>query len=290
MDCVSCFGRQAVDAARLASDDPAVRDRIVDEINRWAAEADLDVPPVTFAQQLHRRLRQASGIDDLFAAKKARLNRIAMELLPGLRTRIAAAPDPLETAVRLAIAGNVIDLGIHADLSAEDIARSMEAAMHEPLAGSIDALRSALAQAAHILYLTDNSGEIAFDRLLIERIGPERVTVAVRGGPILNDAIRADAEAVGLTDMVEVVDNGLDAPGALLESCSPEFRRRFAAADMIISKGQGNFEGLCAEPAPIWFLFKVKCAVVSAMTGLPEGTHVVFHAGGQAPEAGVAGH
>lgn len=132
-----------------------------------------------------------------------------------------------------------------------------------------------LNEAQRILYLADNAGEIAFDRLLIEQIGPARVTVAVRGGPVINDATITDARAVGLHEIVEIIENGSDAPGTLLDDCSQEFKWRFAEADLILAKGQGNFEALSDEPHNIFFLLKAKCAVIAAHAGVPLGTHVL---------------
>jgi uncharacterized protein with ATP-grasp and redox domains len=141
--------------------------------------------------------------------------------------------------------------------------------------GDLEAFRQAVAEATDILYLADNAGEIACDRLLIQQLLSVRVTLAVRGGAVVNDATLADAEAVGLHELVEVIDNGSDAPGTLLSDCSEDFRKRFAKADLIIAKGQGNFETLSDTGGNIFFLFKVKCPVIAAHVGLPLGTHVL---------------
>ena len=113
------------------------------------------------------------------------------------------------------------------------------------------------------LYLADNAGEIVFDRLLIERLPAEKVTLAVRGGAVLNDATLIDAENTGITELVEVIRNGSDAPGTILEDCSEEFKRCFAAADLIVAKGQGNYESLSHFKKKIYFLLTVKCSVVA---------------------------
>jgi len=242
---------------------------------RWAADSDPDLSPPVLGQQLHRRLREVTGVDDAYRAEKDQQNQMVMSLLPELRERIDASADPFGLAVKLAIAGNIIDLGVNGHVADEDLRSSIDQALSEPVHGLIDDLRRDIDEAQDILYLADNCGEIVFDRLLIEHLPTERVTVAVRGAPILNDATMVDARTVGLTDIVEVIDNGDDAPGTLLESCSPAFRERFDAADLIIAKGQGNFESLSDEPAPIYFLFKVKCSVVAEHVGEPEGTHMV---------------
>ena len=148
-----------------------------------------------------------------------------------------------------------------------------------PFHGNFDEFRDALDEASDVLYLADNAGEIVADQVLIRELGPARVTVAVRGGPVLNDATMHDARQTGLTSIVPVIDNGSDAPGTLLPDCSPAFRARFASADLVIAKGQGNFESLCDADRTVFALFKVKCGVVAEHTGLPVGTHVLAATG-----------
>ena len=139
------------------------------------------------------------------------------------------------------------------------------AACRQPL--TIDhsaALSARLVPGADLLYLADNCGEIVFDRLVVEQLLARgcRVTVAVRSQPIINDATREDAVACGLDQLCEVIDSGSDAPGTPLALCSPAFRARFASADCVIAKGMGNFESLSDTPAPLFFLFVVKCTTV----------------------------
>ena len=206
---------------------------------------------------------------------------MVLQLLPELRERIDASDDPFGLAVKLAIAGNIIDLGVGGHVAEDDLRDSVDQALEEPVHGLVEDLRRDIERAERILYLADNCGEIAFDRLLVERLPIEKVTVALRGEPILNDATMEDAHTVGLTDLVEIIDNGSDAPGTLLEDCSPAFRRRFAQADLIIAKGQGSYESLSEVPAPICFLFMVKCSVVAEHIGEGVGTHVVTRSDAQ---------
>jgi len=195
--------------------------------------------------------------------QKRQFNQIALELYSRLKSQVQNSVDPLEASIKLAIAANVIDLGANGRLSVTDIQESLDQVADAPLVGQLLAFREAISRAERILYLTDNAGEIVFDRYLIEQLPIDRLTVAVRGTPILNDATMVDAEAVGLTDFVEVIENGSDAPGTVLEDCDPEFRRRFETADVVIAKGQGNYETLSEEERDIFFLLKVKCPVVS---------------------------
>ncbi len=283
LDCVPCFARQALEAARFVTDDPAVHERLLRDVLRSAAELDLAQPPPAVARRIHRKLRELTGVADPYRAVKDRFNRMAMDMLPELTAFVLSSDDPLHAALRLAIAGNVIDLGVDGGFTEADARRAIEATMHEPFHGDVEAFRAAVAAAERILYIADNAGEIVFDRLLIEHLPIERVTLAVRGGPILNDATREDAEAAGLSGLVEVIDNGSDAPGTVLGDCSADFRRRFDEADLVLAKGQGNFETLSDSRANIVFLLKAKCPVIADHVGLAVGTHIAICRRGRQP-------
>jgi len=275
LDCIPCFVQQAVRAARRVSDDSVIQKRVVREALCCINTIDFSDPPPRVSQIFYRRLSEITGIPDLYQADKEKQNKIALELLPKLEKQVESTPDPLLLAARLAIAGNIIDLGANGNLTIADIHEAVDQALNEPLVGDWGKFKSAVSEARDILYLADNAGEIVFDRLLIERILPKPVTLGVRGAPAINDALRIDAQIAGLDKLVEVIDNGSDAPGTLLDDCSREFRRRFAAADLIIAKGQGNYETLCDEPQKIFFLFKIKCPVIARHIGQPVGTQVL---------------
>ncbi|RPH93311.1 DUF89 family protein [candidate division KSB1 bacterium] len=276
LDCIPCIIRQALEAAKQISTDSAVHEQIIREVLCWISEMDMTKPAPAIGQRIHRRLRSMTGQEDPYRKVKDFHNRIVLALLPDLKTAITAAPDPLNMALRLAIAGNSIDMGVNGHITESAIHEAVFHALAAPFVGDMDEFRTAVSEARHILYLTDNAGEIVLDRLLIEQIGPARVTAAVRGAPAINDATRADALAVGLQEIVEVIDNGSDAPGTILDDCSPEFTRRFSEADLILAKGQGNFETLSDVPKNIYFLFKAKCFVVAEHAHVPLGTHVLI--------------
>ena len=277
LDCVPCFVRQALDAARFATDDEAIHEQVLRAALRSASELDLHTTPPAMGQQLHRLIRQLTGNPDPYRGVKERFNRAALRLYPGLKRRVEASADPLETALRVAIAGNIIDFAIDSRLDELNIGQVVEDALTAPLNGDVSAFRERIAKAERILYLADNAGEIIFDRLLIEQLPLARVTVGVRGRPVLNDATMADAEVAGLTGLVEVVDNGSDAPGTILEDCSEAFRRRFAQAGLVVAKGQGNYETLSEADQEIFFVLKVKCPVIAADAGCPVGALVLAH-------------
>ncbi|MBN1336720.1 MAG: DUF89 family protein [Deltaproteobacteria bacterium] len=279
LDCIPCLVRQALDAARATTSDPRVHERVVRETLALAASMDLARPPPALGQIVHRRLRAWTGVDDPYRETRQRFNRLVLEALPALAARVDRAEDPLGAALALSVAANTIDLGPHGSLTSAEILEALEAAQDQPLHGNPEAFREAEARGGDILFLADNAGEIAVDRLLVERLGPARVTLVVRGAPVLNDAVLDDARAVGLSERVEVIDNGSDAPGTLLSDCSDTFRDRFRRADLVLAKGQGNYETLSDADREVYCLFKVKCALVSAHTGLPLGAHALLRTG-----------
>ncbi len=282
LDCIPCFVAQALSAARHVSDDGIMHEQVIRDVLRFAADIDLRQPPPSMGQRIHRRLRELADSDDPYRESKGRFTRLALDILPACEARLDGSDDPFELAVRYAIAGNVIDLGPNSDLT-EDAARTfMLTAADVPLTGDIEELRSAVESASDILYIADNAGEIVFDRLLIERLPRGAVTVAVRGAPVINDATIEDADASGIHDIADVIDNGTDIPGTILEECSSEFRERFNRADLIIAKGQGNFETLNnTDGRPLFFLFKVKCPLVARRSGFDEGAHVIARNNGR---------
>lgn len=275
LECIPCFVRQALEAARAISDDTTVHERIMREVLLWIGEADLSQTPPSFAQHIHRRIRAIAGDGDPYKRFKEYQNRMALRILPELRAMVKEASCPLEAAVRLAIAGNAIDMGSPGNVNESSLHQAIRQALERPLCGDYDLFCQAVEAADSILYLTDNAGEIVLDLLLVEQLGPERVTVGVRGAAVLNDATLEDAHAVGLHKVVEVIANGSDAPGTLLTDCSEEFRRRFEQAELVIAKGQGNFESLSDESGELFFLFKVKCQVIAKEVGMPVDSHVV---------------
>lgn len=275
LDCIPCLIRQSLEMARAVTDDTNVQEQVLRDVLKLVADMDMHQPPPVMAQRIHRNLRSMTGVKDPYKEAKAHQNRMALSVLEDLQTRVAASDDPLMTAVRLAIAGNIIDMGVNGNVTTARLKESVDQALSTPLVGDWDRFREAAAVAGDILYLCDNAGEIVFDQQLVKALGPSRVTAVVRGRPILNDATMADAVATGLDQIVTVIDNGSDAPGTLLDDCSDAFRKRFAAADMIIAKGQGNFESLSDQPFPLFFLFQAKCSVIAEHAGVSLGTHVI---------------
>jgi damage-control phosphatase, subfamily I len=276
LDCIPCLLRQVIKSLDATSSDDSVRETIVRDAMKYIVAMDFDQPPAAMAQCIHRRLRETTGNLDPYAKQKKRLNDAALELYPVFAEQIEKSPNPIDFAVRLAIAGNIMDLAVKDHLEISEALADFDDCLATPLDCCIDDFAREIANANNILFLTDNAGEIAFDRLLLEHLPREKVIVAVRGKPILNDATMEDAKYVGLDKVAHLVlDNGSDAPGTILEDCSDVFRRHFEEADMIIAKGQGNFETLRDSPRPIWFLFRVKCQIVANDIDCPIGTAVM---------------
>jgi uncharacterized protein with ATP-grasp and redox domains len=207
-----------------------------------------------------------------------------LELYPVLKGIIESSENRFETAVRLAIAGNIIDFGVNAEVNQEVINKNIELSLSEQLFGDMEYFHEAVNSAGKILYLGDNTGEIVFDRLLIEQLPKEKVTFAVRGSPVINDATMADAVDTKMNDLVTVIDNGSDAPGIVIEECSEPFKQFFHGADIIIAKGQGNFETLSNTDKTIFFLLKAKCAVVAKHIQCSVGDSVISRINHEKPE------
>jgi hypothetical protein len=278
-DCIPCFTRQAAEAVAMTGLEPPDQERLLRRLLRDLADSDWAVMPVSIAQRLQRLVREASDNPDPYRALKDRMNRTALDLLPGLTEAARRQPDPREAVVRLAIAGNLLDAGSKTRLTPEDMSKRLHAIWDTPLSGSAASLFRAAEAARRILYLADNAGEIVFDRLLVESLPVGRVTVAVRGAPVINDATLADAETAGIPAVATVIPNGSDAPGTVLTECSETFRACFADADLVIAKGQGNYETLSDTRRPIFFLLTVKCPLIAKAVGAPVGTLVVARGG-----------
>jgi uncharacterized protein with ATP-grasp and redox domains len=275
-DCIPCMIRQSLDAVRLITEDESIHEQVLREVLQVTSTADLQQTPPEMGQKIHRLIRQLTEFDDPYLQMKRRFNTFALILYPRLKRIVAESMKPLETAVRLAIAGNIIDLGVKSSLKTHDVDKTIDEVLKIELDMSIfEDFKKEAAAAKSILYLADNAGEIVFDRILIEQLGPERIKFAVKERPVINDATIEDVQAVGLIDLVRVISNGDDAPGTILRFCSEEFRRYFEEADLIIAKGQGNYESLSEVDKNIFFLLKAKCTVIANHLGCEVGAAVL---------------
>jgi len=260
--------RQALEAARHAVADPAIAEETLRRAAYAVNAADLAVPSPVLIGTVHQMIRELLGEDDPYRAAKESCNRNALRLYPELKRIIETSTYPLETAVRIAIAGNAIDFVVDPDADRSDLMSLVELALAAPLSNeTMAAFVEAVERARAVLYVGDNAGEIVFDRLLIEQLPAYKIAYVVRGRPVINDVTMSDARATGLSDLVEVISSGSNIPGTLLSRCSGEFRARFDQADLVISKGQGNFESLDDTGKETFFLFKAKCLVMQLHVG-----------------------
>lgn len=283
LDCVLCLTRQSLDAARLATSDVDLQRQVLESAFKIFLEKGLNAPAPFLATLVHRSMREITGVADPYYAEKKHFNRLSLAQLPRLRRWVAESPTPFETLVRLAIAGNSIDI-FFGELDDETIEAAIKAGLDQTLVGSVAELEKAIRAADSILYVTDNAGEVVFDRLFVETLISEdwgkKVTVALRGAPILNDATLEDAEEIGLSAIVPTIDNGSDGLGVLFDITSQEFNDAFVGADLVIAKGLANWETLECDPGPfhpkkIAFLFKAKCKFIAEEVGAQLGDLVV---------------
>jgi len=276
LECIPCFVRQAFDAVILVTNDEKIRERILRQVLFRLANVSFDNPPPYIGRDIHRIIKLLSGNSDPYLEIKKDSNTLAIKLMPSLKKLIKRSSDSFETAVRLAIAGNIIDCVRGDHLSEKKIQKTISQCLDQPLSkDTIDELRREIGKASNILYLGDNSGEVFFDKLFIDELQGNNITFVVRGAPIINDALMDDARMAGLDRLVRVLDNGSDVPGTILEECSDEFKRYFMEADLVIAKGQGNFETLRDDKKKIFFLFKVKCPVIADYLGCEEEDSVI---------------
>lgn len=290
LDCMPCFAQQALDAVSMATEDPDARLRVMREALRMMAHFPLDSSPLRMAAEIHGLIRQETGDPDPYREVKKHANAFALEMKPGLLQRVSRSANPFETALRIAIAGNIMDWGArhHTRLSDRVVQETIERTLEAPIRGcSVDGFHQELQAAGAVLYLADNAGEIVFDGLFISLIPCENITVAVKDGPTINDATMADAEQIGLAGSARVVSTGSDMPGTVLDDCSDEFREQFDAADLIIAKGQANYEALSERVGPIYFLLKAKCPVIARDIGCDMGDTLLLRprTSGSAPPA-----
>ena len=282
LDCIPCFFRQALRTTKMLNIDEYKQREVIDELFTLLPKFNTQKSPPQMGKILYSMIAEKTGISDPFDKIKKNSNTFALKLYPQLKNKIIKSDDKLFMAVKLAIMGNIIDYGA---VSPENVEQEISSFLDNKQNGNFNSdldfagFKKYLNTANTILYLGDNAGEIVFDKLLIEELlkSGKEVTFTVRGKPAINDVLLQDAEMVGLDKIVTIISNGSDIPGTILSECSPEFGSVFNQADIIISKGQGNFETLTNEKnlSKIFFMFKVKCPVVAKYTGEPIGTMVL---------------
>jgi uncharacterized protein with ATP-grasp and redox domains len=290
-ECWSCIMDISLEALSRTAVDEKAKFEIMSEVAGTLSEdlrEDSNLPAIS--TRLFRWISERTGKRDLFAEEKGECNRIALPIALRLGSDILKVKDPqerLRSAALAAIAGNTMDLGTSGhsfDLATfeEDYRRTVDQGLAiDDTADLLQLLRGC----GDVIYLADNAGEIAFDRILVQvisSVGPE-VTVAVKGGPISNDATTDDAEYVKMGELARIITTGTDHLGVNFEESSAEFRAAFDAADIVISKGQSNLETLSYESdrlaPPVAYILKAKCAPIARALGADVGDNVLLLAG-----------
>ncbi|MCD4790765.1 MAG: ARMT1-like domain-containing protein [Bacteroidales bacterium] len=260
LDCLPCFMEQALRAGRMATDDEKKIKELLDSLGCIIKDIPMEDSPPAIAVIIYQKIREIIGVNDPYKKIKESNIKEALALYPELKKIVNNSDNKLLTAVRLSIAGNIIDFGINKKFNlVEDIRRIL---IQDFGIFHFDEFVKQLEKAESILYLGDNAGESVFDKILIEELG-KPVTYAVRDIPVINDVTIEDAIASGLDEVAEIISAGTTAPGIILNLCNDVFLEKFNNADMIISKGQGNYEGLSNVDRSVFFLLKAKCHVIA---------------------------
>ena len=274
--CMECHLRRNLETARgLGTEEQATA--FAKALMKLYLDAPEGVSTPWLAPHTAELFRKMYGLDaDRFRVEKEASNRFVLSRLDQIRRRAQAAPDPVYAGLQFAILGNYLDFSaLQGEVSFEELDELLAQAEKLPLDPVVyRALCADLARGGKLLYLTDNAGEIGFDRVLadeIRRAYPRlAITFCVRGGPAVNDATRADAAAVGIS--FPVIDNGNRIPGTQIDQLGAEARRALDGADVILSKGQGNVETLRGCGRNIYYAFLIKCARVERLFGKPKFT------------------
>ena len=260
LDCLPCMMDQALRAGRIATDDERIIKKLLDAVGAMMKDIPLENTPPETGEIIYRKVREITGVTDPYKeVKKANIEE-ALSLYPELKKIVKESDNSLLTAIRIAIAGNVIDLGVNKKFNlVEDVRKILK---QDFAILDFEKFEKQLEIAGSVLYLGDNAGESVFDKILIEELN-KPVTYVVREIPVINDVTKEDAIASGINEVAEIISSGTTAPAVILRLCNNEFIERFNNSKMIISKGQGNYEGLSDVKQPVFFLLKAKCFVIA---------------------------
>ncbi|MFA7116812.1 MAG: ARMT1-like domain-containing protein [Bacteroidales bacterium] len=280
--CYFCHLRSVGELIEKFNPSEEISDLLIQKVHNSLTQ-NWDAPNPQIAAGFHRIVKEVLGINDLYASEKESANKVLLKDYDYWKLFVNNSENPFQTAARLAVVGNIIDYGAHS-LKGELITQIKELLKTSLYLDETESLRKAVAQAKSILYLGDNAGEAVFDKLFIEKIYDSvkgnknypKVTFVCRGTPVINDMTLEDAKRVGIDKVCEIIDNGSDAPSTVLPECSLEFQKRYKEADLIISKGQGNLEGLVFEHHPnTYFMLIAKCKPMAEILSIPTMKMVV---------------
>jgi uncharacterized protein with ATP-grasp and redox domains len=279
LECVLCHQRQSLRIIRTISDSPQVHERALREVIAHLSEAPWDTDPMTMVTGVYKILNRITGDPDPYNIKKRQSNEEVLRLYPDLQQQIRDSEDPLFTACKFAVAGNIMDFSIKEHVNIQETLQqvlNMDFAInHYP------AFKAAAEKASSLLLFADNAGEIVFDRLLIDTIQDhhalDTITLVVKEIPILNDATPEDVKQVGLTDYANVcilTVNGWNNGQAHAAWMHPEAQSLIQRHDLAISKGQANYE-IMNELRGLFLLLMAKCETVGNDTGTYNGALIL---------------
>ena len=272
LDCIPCFMQQALRAGRIATSDENKLKQILDKTGEMVKTISMHDTPAETGMMVYQIVKEVTGVYDPYKDIKQQHILETKSIYPELEKLVADSDDRLLTAIKIAIAGNIIDLGVNKEF---DIVTDVKNILDQDFAIlDYKAFKKQLRKSNNILYIGDNVGESVFDKILIKEL-KKPVKYAVRSIPIINDVTMEDAIASGLEEVAELIDSGCESPGVILDQSTPEFLKLFNKSDLIISKGQGNFEGLSECNRQVFFLLKAKCPIISNHLGIEEGSIIL---------------
>ncbi len=278
LDCLPCSLRQALEAGRMATDRPELQEKILeDSLKILSGYKNYRCSP-DMARDIHLAVKEITGISDPYESIKKRDIQSAKNVYPILVRFLQEKGNSLYWALKIAATGNIIDSAVyHSD---RDIEECLEKELQKEFnICDIGILEEKLKTAKNLLVIADNAGETVFDRILAEHFKHLDITYAVRSGPIINDATVQDALASGLGDCTRVISTGCSTPGVILEETSREFMEVFNSADIVFSKGQGNFEAISDPGRPLFYLLKAKCTVIAREFGVALNEYIFKYIG-----------
>ncbi|MFC1484411.1 DUF89 domain-containing protein [Candidatus Neomarinimicrobiota bacterium] len=274
-ECLACMMNQAWNTARIVTKDPNQLREIINCAAQLIQHTDLELTPAENSKPIYEIAARVSGITDPYQELKRQSNQEALRLLPGLQKTVEQAEDRMAAALHVAVAGNIIDLGIG---HTYDLREDVDVILQTPFRiDHTDMFKREILPGRTLLMLGDNAGEIIFDRILIEELlrNEIQVTYSVKSHPIINDATLEDAETSGIAQLVPVIETGSGDIGVNFSNVSDEFMEAFQSVDLILAKGHGNFETCDTRPENIYFLLKTKCGVVARELGVEMGA-IIF--------------
>ncbi len=278
-ECGPCFLRQAREAIELATDDEDLRFKLIQDVLSFLSDNfDRNLSSNKTGSLIHQHIKRETACKDPYQKMKKEGNRLALSFLPKVK-ELLKDDDSLETYVKIAIVGNIIDFGSYG--LDDDMQSLILGGLNKELViNEVEALEDALNKYDKVLYLLDNTGEIVFDKLFLEKIKEYDVdiTVAVKENPIINDACMEDALEVGLDEFANIITTGADSVGVVGDMISDEFREYFDNSPFVISKGMGNYEGLTEmdiDNPDVFVLLCTKCPSISKNLNVLEGSHIL---------------